>query len=107
MTALQDGILAFFAAVGIACVVWLAGTALLHGGRSVIPGLTLVLPLQGDAPAMEQDVRELRWLLHRLPGARLVLADCGMTAEARRLAEYFALREEGAVVTDAAEFRIR
>lgn len=44
---------------------------------------------------MEADVRELRRIRHRLPGARIVLADCGMSGEAKALARYLADREEG------------
>ena len=79
MTLLQDGILAFFSAVGMTTVVWLAAGAVLHAGRPTIPGLLLVLPLRGDALAMEADVRELRRVQGRLPGAKIVLADCGLT----------------------------
>lgn len=107
MTAFQDGVLAFFAAVGMVTVIWLAAGALLHAGRPVIPDLTLVLSLRGDAPAMEQDVRELRRLLHQLPASRLALVDCGLTDEARRLAQYLAEREEGAELIPADKFRIR
>ena len=87
MTLLQDGILAFFSAVGMTTVVWLAAGAVLHAGRPTIPGLLLVLPLRGDALAMEADVRELRRVQGRLPGAKIVLADCGLTEDARGLAE--------------------
>ena len=62
----------------------------------------LVLPLRGEALAMEADVRELRRLKNRLPGARIVLADCGMTADARALAAYLADREQGVALADGA-----
>ena len=106
MTLLQDGILAFFSAVGMTTVVWLAAGAVLHAGRPTIPGLLLVLPLRGDALAMEADVRELRRLQGRLPGAKIVLADCGLTEDARGLAQYLADREENAELVDAKEFRV-
>ena len=106
MTAFQEGLLAFFSAVGVVTVVWLAAGAVLHAGRPVIPGLTLILPLRGDAPAMEQDVREVRRIRHMLPGSRLVLADCALTEEARRLARYLAAREPGTELLDAADVRV-
>ena len=106
MTLLQDGILAFFSAVGMTTVVWLAAGAVLHAGRPTIPGLLLVLPLRGDALAMEADVRELRRVQGRLPGAKLVLADCGLTEDARGLAQYLADREENAELVDAKDFRV-
>ena len=106
MTLLQDGILAFFSAVGMTTVVWLAAGAVLHAGRPTIPGLLLVLPLRGDALAMEADVRELRRVQGRLPGAKIVLADCGLTEDARGLAQYLADRVENAELVDAKEFRV-
>ena len=60
MALLQDGLLAFFSAVGLTAVVWLVGGGLFHSGRKGLPGLLLVLPLHGEAPAMEADMRELR-----------------------------------------------
>ena len=106
MTLLQDGILAFVSAVGMTTVVWLAAGAVLHAGRPTIPGLLLVLPLRGDALAMEADVRELRRIQGRLPGAKIVLADCGLTEDAREVAQYLADREENADLVDAKEFRV-
>ena len=101
-----DGLLAFFSAVGMTTVVWLAAGALFHAGRPMVPGLLLVLPLRGEALAMEADVRELRRLQGRLPGAKIVLADCGLTEDARGLAQYLADREENAELVDAKEFRV-
>jgi len=106
MVLLQDGLLAFFSAVGLTTVVWLAGGALLHAGRSAVPGLLLVLPLRGEALAMESDMRELRRVQGQLPGAKIVLADCGLTEDARGLAAYLADREKNAELIDAKEFQV-
>ena len=100
MVLLQDGCIAFFSAVGMTTVVWLVAGALLHAGRPTVPGLLLVLPLRGQALAMEADVRELKRLCHRLPGARIVLADCGMSENARSLAEYMAGRAENITLAE-------
>ena len=102
MTLLQDGLIAFFSAVGVTTLVWIVAGAFFRAGRPAVPGLLLVLPLRGEALAMEADVRELRRLKNRLPGARIVLADCGMTADARALAAYLADREQGVALTDGA-----
>jgi len=96
MVLLQDGLIAFFSAVGVVTVVWLAAGVLLRAGRPTIPGLLLVLPLKGEAPAMEADVRELRRVQNQLPGSRILLADCGMTEDARQMALYLADRQENA-----------
>lgn len=106
MVLFHDGLLAFFAAVGVTTVVWLLAGALLRAGRPAIPGLLLVLPLRGEALAMEADVRELRRLRQRLPGARIVLADCGMSADARALAAYMADREENMALTEGPEIKL-
>jgi len=106
MGMLQDGLLAFFSAVGLTTVVWLLGGALFRGGRNAIPGLLLVLPLRGEALAMESDVRELRRVQGQLPGAKILLADCGLTEEARGLAQYLADREKHAELIDAKEFHV-
>lgn len=106
MVLLHDGLLAFFSAVGVTTVVWLLAGAFLRAGRPTIPGLLLVLPLRGEALAMEADVRELRRLRRQLPGARIVLADCGMSAEARALAAYLADREDGIALTESGEIKL-
>ena len=107
MTVLQDGILTFFSAVGMTTVVWLAAGALLHAGRPTVPGLMLVLPLKGEALAMENDVRELRRGQGGLPGAKITLVDCGMTEDARERAADLSDREKNAELVDAKEFRVK
>ena len=106
MNVFRDGVIAFFSAVGMTTVVWLLAGAVLHAGRPTIPGLLLVLPVRGEALALEHDVRELRRVQGCLPGAKLVIADCGMTEEARGLADYLAVREENAAVVNGADFRL-
>ena len=106
MVWMQDGLLAFLSAVGLTTVVWLLGGALFRGGRNAVPGLLLVLPLRGEALAMESDVRELRRVQGQLPGAKIVLADCGLTEEARGLAAYLADREKNADLIDSKEFTV-
>ena len=100
MTLLQDGLIAFLSAVGVTTLGWIVAGAFFRAGRPAVPGLLLVLPLRGQALAMEADVRELKRLCHRLPGARIVLADCGMSADARSLAEYMAGRTENITLAE-------
>lgn len=106
MVLLQDGVIAFFSAVGLTTVVWFLAGAFLHAGRPTVPGLLLVLPLRGEALAMEADVRELRRVQGRLPGAKIVLADCGLTEDARGLAQYLADREKNAELVSGKEFHM-
>ena len=78
MNVFRDGVIAFFSAVGMTTVVWL----------------------------LEADIRELRRVQGTLPGARLIIADCGLTEDARGLAEYLAAREENAAVTAGPDIRL-
>ena len=106
MNVFRDGVIAFFSAVGMTTVVWLLAGAVFHAGRPIIPGLLLVLPVRGEAPALEHDMRELRRVQGGSPGAKIVIADCGLTEEARGLANYLADREDNAAVVDGADFRL-
>lgn len=105
MVMLQDGVLAFLSAVGLTTLVWIVGGALLHLGRPGIPGLLLVLPLQGEALAMEADMRELRRVQGSLPGSKIILEDHGLTKDARCLAQYLADREKNAEFIQAGKRR--
>ncbi len=100
MELMRDGVLAFLAAVGMTTLTWMGAGLVFHTGRPLIPGLLLVLPVRGKAPALEEDVRELRRLQGSLPGARIILADCGLDQETRDLAQYLADREADAVLMD-------
>lgn len=106
MVLLQDGILAFFSAVGVASLIWLAAGLALHTGCPKIPGLLLVLPVKGDAPAMEADFQELRRVQNQLHGATILLADCGLTEDTRSLARFLVQREEHAELIDPVTFHI-
>ena len=106
MVLLHDGLLAFFSAVGVTTVVWLLAGAFLRAGRPTIPGLLLVLPLRGEALAMEADVRELRRARNHLPGAKIILADCGLSDDAKALAACLADRGKDVVLVDGAKFHV-
>ena len=55
---------------------------------------------------MESDVRELRRVQGQLSGAKIVLADCGLTPDARRLAQYLADRGKNTALVDGGEFQM-
>ena len=103
MEVLRDGVLAFLAAVGLVSLFWLAAGRVLHTGRPYIGGLLLVLPLREEAPALEENLRALHRLREKLPGARIILADCGLDEDTRKLARYLADREGSAVLADGRE----
>ena len=105
MELLQDGILAFLCAVGLTACVWLVAGSLLTG-KCRNGQVRLVLPLEGEAPAMESDLRDLLRTRHTLPLATIVLVDCGMTPEARRMAEFLAARHQRVELTAAGEVTV-
>lgn len=77
---MEDVILCVLASCGVAMILWcMTGWALLpQRGRQVT-----ILYASGDAMALEQRVRAQRWLRQSgLTGGRIILADCGLTAEA-------------------------
>ena len=102
MEVLRDGVLAFLSAVGLTTCVWLAAGAFLSREKRRNPGVLLVLPLTGDAPAMTQDVRELLRLRREIPESVIVLEDRGLTPESRALAEYFSQRYQRIELREAA-----
>ena len=106
MLLLQDGIIAFLSAVGLTALVWIIGGAVLQIGRPAIPGLLLVLPVKGEALSLETDMRELRLVQGGLPGAKILLADCGLTQDAKALAEYLTRREKEAALVAAGEWKL-
>ena len=103
MEILYDGVIAFLSAVGLATLIWSFAGYFLRSARLSIPGLMLVLPLRGEALSMEADVRELRRLQRSLPGAKLVLQDCGLSEDALALARYLAQRTENTLLISATE----
>lgn len=96
MEAIRDGTLAFLAAVGLSTLVWMLGSWLFRREKPKLAELRLLLPLRGEAQALEGQMRLLRQMQSRLPGARIVLLDCGLTQEARAMADYLVRREPGA-----------
>ena len=92
MELLQDGLIAFFSAVGVTACVWLTAVSVLGAGKCHNPLVRIVLPVRDDAPAMEADLRELVRLRRQVPRASIVLEDRGLTPESRALAEYFSQR---------------
>lgn len=104
MELIQDGVIAFLAAVGMTTCVWLVAGAFFPG-KCRNPEVRLLLPLRSDAPALEADLRELLRTRHTLPSAKILLVDCGMTDEARRTAEYFCHLRRNVELVDAKDLR--
>ena len=61
MELLQESLLAFFAAVGIAWTVWTAAEALFLSRRERREPVVALVPARRDAPALERTVAGLLW----------------------------------------------
>lgn len=104
MELLQEAIVAFFAAVGIAWCVWSAAQALLLAKWEQLEPCVMLVAAKDDAPALEETVAALLALrLGRQPLWRILIVDCGLSApalaRARQLAaahEKVTLRAKGA-----------
>ena len=83
----QDGAIALLASVGLASIVWTAVRALLFAGPAVRREIAALLPAQGDGERLEEQLRALQRLRQEqdLFGA-VLLVDCGLTEEGRKLA---------------------
>ena len=103
MQGIENSVLAFLAAVGIAALVWLVAGMLLRGRQGEVPA-TLVLPVCGGGEALEGWVRtllEVRAQLGR--SAELAVVDCGLTAEGARRVQLLAQRFDKIMVLDRGE----
>ena len=89
---IENSVLAFLAAVGIAALVWLVAGMLLRGRQGEVPA-TLVLPVCGGGEALEGWVRTLHEMRPQLGRtAEIYIVDCGLSTEGMRRAELLTRR---------------
>ena len=94
MALLRDSVIALLAAMGLATVLFLALRALLGKGEELCSQVYLVLPVDETIKDLEQATIQLQQFRRRYEGvARVVLLDCGMDAQQRRMTEIL-LRED-------------
>ena len=72
----------------------------------VAPGEHLTVTGTWEVHPQHGEQLKAQELERTLPGARLIIADCGLTEDARGLAEYLAAREENAAVTAGPDIRL-
>ena len=96
MGILMDALIALLAALGFAAAVWaVAGKWMLPAGRT--GSVAALVRAEGNAPELENTVDGLRWLNRSgFTRMRIVIADAGMSGEARKIAE--ALAKEDAAI---------
>jgi len=104
MTLLQDGVIAFLAAVGLTALVWLIVGLFPHLKRPKADALLLV-PARDDT-ALEYSVHELEELRLQINrAAPILIVDCGMGEENRKIAELLIGEEEGVMLTTPEEVK--
>ena len=97
MELLQESLLAFFAAVGIAWTAWTAAEALFLSRWERREPVVALVPARRDAPAVGRTVAGLLWTTvcgRRLE--RILIADCGLDDTGREVARRLA-RQNAAV----------
>lgn len=85
----QDGLVALFASIGLASMIWTVVRAVLYAGpERRKSGVVALLPAAGGGEGLEEQVKTLRALRgeQELFGM-VLLVDCGLTEEGRKLAK--------------------
>jgi hypothetical protein len=106
MELLQEAVVAFFAAVGMAWLVWSAAGTLFSSCRTERAPCVALIPATGDAPALEQTVSQLQWTKVAGQGfQRILICDCGLDEEARHRAQLLCQQSDSVVLCtkDSAE----
>ena len=97
MELLQESLLAFFAAVGIAWTVWTVIEGLFLSRRERRELVVALVPARRDAPALERTVAGLlRTTVCGRKLERVLIADCGLDDTGREVARRLA-RQNAAV----------
>lgn len=88
MRLLQDGVVAALAAIGLTAVIFLLVSAIVHPRRrGMVPAVALV-PVRGEEKKLEYTVRALERSRYEEGGfSRIVIVDCGLAEDYRRVAE--------------------
>lgn len=105
MALLQENVIAVLAAVGLCTVVWLFAAVIVdvRRARENCAPVWTVIPVHGACGALEQTVRRLR--RERCCGARarILIVDCGMEDETRRVAQILARTQAELCTAEEAE----
>ncbi|MEG1918348.1 MAG: hypothetical protein RR092_06790, partial [Oscillospiraceae bacterium] len=87
---------ALLAAIGLTTLLWLAVSLVGRLGRGPALPAYLLLPAEGDAPALEATVHDLQRLRRELRGfPPILILDCGLTEEAREIALLLCAEDRG------------
>lgn len=87
MRLLEDGVIAALAAIGLATVLFLIVSALLHPRRRGTLETVALVPCRGDGAKLEHTVRMLERSRYEEGGfTRIIILDCGMCEDAQKVA---------------------
>lgn len=90
----QDGLVALLASIGLASILWTVIRAVLYAGENRRRGVVALLPAAGDGGGLEEQVKTLRALRGEQEiFGRVLLVDCGLTEEGRKLARLLARQD--------------
>lgn len=88
MELLQDGVIAALSAIGLTAVIWVIAGMILHPRRRGTMETVAVIPASGAAENLEHTVRALTRSRYEEGGfTRIVILDCGLSEDAKKVAD--------------------
>ena len=100
----QDGLLAALAAVGLAFLMWTVIRAVLFPLSPKRQNTVALIPAQGDAEYLEQQLHSLKLLRQKQNAFGLILlVDCGLSDEGRKISRLLARQDRSVAVCDSSE----
>ena len=104
MELLQQGVIAFFAAIGVAAAAWTLAEGLILSRHEKLEQVVVLVPVTQSAPARERTVAHFQWTAicgNRFE--RILIADCGLSDEGRALARLLAQKNANVTLCTMAE----
>jgi len=97
----QDGVIALLAAMGLTWLVWSAVRAVFFSRPAVRCRALALLPARGDGEKLEGQIRSLALLTGgRGEICRVLIVDCGLTAEGQRRCRLLTREEKWVVLCE-------
>ena len=100
----QDGVLAMLAAVGLAYLIWTVIRAILYPLSPKRQETVALIPAQGDAEYLEQQLHALKRLRQEQNAFGLILlVDCGLSEEGKKISRLLARQDRSVAVCGSTE----
>lgn len=101
MSTIAQLFLAFFATIGLICLLWFLFGQLLCPASWQKP-LYAVIPIEGDLADLESTIRHLLWLKNsHLAGFHIILLDLGVSDEGKKQLSLLLSQEPTLILTTA------